>query len=139
MELNQKALASIRKYYQDAALEEAVLEQVGHPVTIEGDGRIPVEVLEGVRLGEAGGVPATAEVLLLAALDLVLEGELEEVERMQSGLVGVGGPLEQDGHQAGELESLQIPANRIGLHHTNELENIYPRELPGAIRCPKTS
>jgi hypothetical protein len=55
--------------------EQVGIEEAPDPVAIEGDGGIPVEVFEGVRLLEAGAVEAGGKVLVLAAIDLVLEGE----------------------------------------------------------------
>jgi hypothetical protein len=61
-------------------LEEAEVEEVADAIPVEGDGGIPIEVLEGVGLLEAGPVETGGEVLSLAAVDLVLEREFEEVQ-----------------------------------------------------------
>jgi len=77
------------------ALEEAEREQVLDPIAVEGDGCVPVEALEGVLLLEAGLAQSQAEILLIAALDLVVQDELEEVELRELRLPGVGDALRQ--------------------------------------------
>jgi hypothetical protein len=59
------------------ALKEAEAEQIPDAVAVEGNGGVPVEVLEGVGLVEAGPLEAVGEVLSVAALDLVTEREFE--------------------------------------------------------------
>lgn len=61
------------------AIEEAEVEEVTDPVPVEGDRGIPVEVLEGVVLLEPGPVETGGEVLVLPAVDFVLESKFEEV------------------------------------------------------------
>ena len=88
------------------ALDEAEGEQVAHPVPVEGHRRIPVEALEGLLLLEAGAGEAAGQVLLVAAGDLVVEGELEEVELRELRLPRVGDALRERREQAPELEAL---------------------------------
>jgi hypothetical protein len=54
------------------ALQEAEAGEIVDPVAVDGDGGIPVEVLEGVGLVEAGAVELGGEVLALAPVDLFL-------------------------------------------------------------------
>jgi hypothetical protein len=89
------------------ALEEAEAEEIADPVPVEGDGGIPVEVLKGVGLLEAGTVETSGEVLVLPAVNLVLEGELQEAEGAEGGLLGIGGPIRKGGEHSGELEALE--------------------------------
>lgn len=89
------------------AIEEAETEEVADPVAVEGDGGVPIEVLEGVGFLEAGPVEAGGKVLVLAAVDLVLESELKEVEGAEGGLLGIGSPVRQRGHHAAELQALE--------------------------------
>ena len=89
------------------AIEEAETEEVTDPVAVEGDGGVPIEVLEGVGLLEAGSVEAGGEVLGLSAIDLVLEGEFEEVQGAERGFGGIGGPVRQRGDYARELQALE--------------------------------
>jgi hypothetical protein len=49
-----------------APLQEGQVEEVPDPVAVEGDRHVPVEVLEGVLLVEAGAVEPVAEILLLS-------------------------------------------------------------------------
>jgi hypothetical protein len=72
------------------AIEEAKAEEITRAITVEGDGCVPIEVLEGVEFIEAGAVEAVGEILVITACDLVGESEFEEVERSESGLLGVG-------------------------------------------------
>jgi hypothetical protein len=62
------------------ALDEAEREEVADALAVEADGRIPVEGLEGLLGLEAGAREAQREVALIAARNLVVERELEEVE-----------------------------------------------------------
>jgi hypothetical protein len=89
------------------ALEETEAEEIADPVPVEGDGGVPVEVLKGVGLLEAGPVEAGGEALVLSAVDLVLEGELQEVEGTEGGLLGIGGPIRKGGEHSGELQTLE--------------------------------
>ena len=90
-----------------ALLEKRKAEEITHAVAVEGDRRVPVEVLEGVRLREAGAVEAVREVLVLPPVDLVLKRELKEVEGSEPGLGRLGGPVGQDGDEPRELEPLE--------------------------------
>ena len=49
---------------------------------------------------------AVGEVFVLAAIDLVLERKFKEVEVVEEGFLGMGGPIWQGGGRAGELEAL---------------------------------
>ena len=88
------------------ALEEAEREEILHALAVEGDRRVPVEALEGLLLLEAGAGEAEREVLLVPAVDLVLEHELQEVELSELRLAGVGHSVGQRRQQARELEAL---------------------------------
>jgi hypothetical protein len=92
--------------------EEAEAEEISDAVAVEGDGGVPVEVLEGMGLLEAGAVEAGGEVFVLPAVDLVLEGKLEEVEGSEGGLLSIGDPVRESGRHAGELEALENGAKR---------------------------
>ncbi len=98
-----------------ALLEEGEVQQIAHAVAVEAHGRVPIEVLEGLRLVESGAVETVAEVLALASVDLILEGEFEEVERGEASLVRIGTSVRQQRGDAGELEPLQHGFER-GFH-----------------------
>jgi hypothetical protein len=87
--------------------EESEAEEISDAVAVEGDGSVPVKVLEGMGLLEAGAVEAGGEVLVFPAIDLVLKGELEEVEGGEGGLLGIGDAVRKGGCHAGELEALE--------------------------------
>jgi len=95
------------------ALEEAEGEEVLDPVAVEGDGGVPVEALEGLLLLEAGPGQAQGEVLVVAAVDLVLEDELEEVELRELRLPGVGDAVGERRQQARELQALEHGLERL--------------------------
>jgi hypothetical protein len=61
------------------ALDEAEVEQVTDPVAVEGDRRVPVEVLQRAHFFEAGLLQAQRQVRLLAPVDLILERQFQEV------------------------------------------------------------
>jgi hypothetical protein len=77
------------------ALQEPEAEEIPDPVTVEGHRGVPVEVFERVSFLEPGPVEAGGEAFVLAAIDLVLEGEFEEVEDGEGSLGGIGGPVRQ--------------------------------------------
>jgi hypothetical protein len=89
------------------AIEEAEAEEVTDPVPVEGDGCVPIEVLERVVFLEPGPVEAGGEVLVIPAVDLVLEGEFEEVEGTEGGFLGVGGPIRKGRGHSEELQALE--------------------------------
>ena len=75
--------------------DEREREEIPDPVAVEGDGRVPVEVLEGV-LGVAASLAETqCERGLLPPVDLVLQDELEKFLLTQVRLPGIGDPLGQ--------------------------------------------
>jgi hypothetical protein len=75
------------------AFEEAEAEEVLDAVAIEGHGCIPVEVFEGLLLLEASAGNPNAQVLLVPAIDLVLQRELKEVELREFRLPRVRDPV----------------------------------------------
>ena len=77
------------------ALDEAEAEEILHPIAIEGDGRIPVEGLQGLLLLEAGPAQPLGQVLLVSPIDLVLQHQLEEVELTELRLLRIGDPVGQ--------------------------------------------
>jgi len=86
------------------SVEEAEPEEITDTVTVEGDGRVEVEVLEGVKFVEAGTIEAVREVLVVTPPYLVGECEFEEVERSQVRLLCMGGAIRQRSREATELE-----------------------------------
>lgn len=60
-------------------LEKTKREEVANAVAIEAHRRIPVEVLEGLLLGEAGACETPLQIDLVASVDFVLQDELEEI------------------------------------------------------------
>ena len=99
------------------ALDEAERQEVAHAVTVEGDRRIPVEAFKGLLLLEAGTSEATGEVLLVPARDLVVQGELEEVEVSELRLPRIGHALGERREQAPELEPLHGGLERLADLH----------------------
>jgi hypothetical protein len=107
---SEEGFADTDRSHEDhilALLEEGEREEFPDTITIEGERRIPVEVLEGLLFFEAGAPETARQIFALAPIDLVLQGDLEEVERRQAGLLGVARSVRQDGKQAGELETLE--------------------------------
>jgi len=99
------------------ALEEAEGEEVLHAVAIEGDRGVPVEALEGLLLFEAGAAQTQRQVLVVAAIDLVLKHELEEVEFRELRLPGVGDAIRERRQDARELQALEEGLERwVDLH-----------------------
>ena len=100
-----------------AALEEAQAEELLDAIAIEGDRGLPVEVFEGLLLLEAGAGEAEGEVFVIAAIDLVLEHELEEVELREFCLLCVRDPIGERGEQSREFQALHhAPQRRVDLH-----------------------
>jgi len=60
-------------------LEKTKREEVANAMAIEAHRRIPVEILEGLLLGEAGTCETSLQIDLVASVDFVLQDELEEV------------------------------------------------------------
>ena len=90
-----------------AAFDEAEAEELLDTVSIEGNGGIPVEVLEGLVLLEAGSGQAHLQVLLIPAVDLVLEYEFEEVELRELRLLRVGQAVRERREQSRELQAFE--------------------------------
>jgi hypothetical protein len=90
------------------ALEEAQAEQILHAIAIERDGGIPVEALQRLLLLEAGSIESEREILVIAAIDFVLERELEELELRKLRLPGVGDAVRQRRQQSRELQAFQM-------------------------------
>jgi hypothetical protein len=72
------------------AFDEAEGEEIADAVAVEGDRSVPVEALEGVLLVEAGLGEADAEILVIAAIDFVLEQKLEQIELAELLFAGIG-------------------------------------------------
>ena len=103
-----------------AALDEAEAEELPHPLAVEADRRVPVEAFEGLLLLEAGAGEAEREILLVAARDLVVQGELQEVELSELRLPRIGDPLGERREQAPELEPLHRGPERLAdLHRSS--------------------
>jgi len=103
------------------AFDEAEREELLDPVAVEGDRSIPVEALEGLLLLEAGPHEAKGKVLVIPAIDLVLEHELQEVELRKLRLPGVGDAVRKRREQARELQALEDGLERwvdLGGHGT---------------------
>ena len=99
------------------ALDEAEVEEIADAVAIEGDGGIPVELLERAGFLEARFLQPLRQVLLLAAVDLILQGQFEEVLEGQFGLAGIGCSIGERGQKARELQALEYGfQRRLGLH-----------------------
>ena len=90
-----------------AAFDEAEAEELLDAVSVEGHGSIPVEAFEGLVLLEAGSGEANLEVLVIPAVDLVLEHEFEEVELRELRLLRVGQAVGQRREQSRELQAFE--------------------------------
>ena len=90
-----------------AAFDEAEAKEFLDAVSVEGDGGIPVEAFEGLVLLEAGSGEADLEVLVIPAVDLVLEDELEEVELRELRFLRVGEAVGEGREQSRELQALE--------------------------------
>jgi hypothetical protein len=86
------------------SVEEAEPEEITDTVAVEGDGRVEVEVLEGMKFVEARAVEPVREVLVVTPSDLVGECEFEEVERSQVGFLCMGSAIRQRSREATELK-----------------------------------
>lgn len=89
------------------ARDEAQAEEVADACVIERDRGLPVEAFEGLFLFEARPAEAQGEVVLIAARDLVLEGQLQEVEFSELRLAGVGDAVGKRRQEARELQAFQ--------------------------------
>jgi hypothetical protein len=87
--------------------EEGESEEVADPVPVEGDGSVPIEVLEGGGFVEPGALESVGEVFVVTALDFVVEDEFEEVEGREGGFLAIGDTVRKGRHEAGELEALE--------------------------------
>jgi hypothetical protein len=83
-------------------MKEPEAEEVSDAVPIEVDGCVPIELFEGLRLGEARPGEPLSEIALLAAVDLVLEHELEKIIFGQLRLSRIGDTVRQGGEHARE-------------------------------------
>ena len=63
------------------AAEPVQGEELADAGAVVAHGRVPHELLVGHELLEAGGLEAADQALAVAAIDLVLEQELQELER----------------------------------------------------------
>jgi len=94
-----------------ALFDEQAGGEVPDPRGVEARQRREVEVLEGLGLLERGPADSQRQALGLAAFDLVLEQDLEELEVAHLGLTGL--------FQA-DLQGIQKPAELEGLELANE-------------------
>lgn len=100
-----------------AAFDEAEAEELLDAVSVEGNGGIPVEVLEGLFLLEASSGETDLQVLLIPAVDLVLENQLEEVELRELRLLRVGQAVGERREQTRELQAFEDGLEGLaGLH-----------------------
>lgn len=88
-------------------LDEAETEEIPDPIAIERNGCIPVEVLQGAHLFEAGFLESQRQVLLLAPVDLILEGQFQEVPEGQLRFLRVGHSIGERGQHPREFQSLE--------------------------------
>lgn len=88
-------------------LQEAEVEEIADPIPIEGDGSIPVEVFEGTDLPEARPLEPGSEIALLAAVDLILEDQLQEVLGSQVDFLRIGHAIGECVQDPRELQTLE--------------------------------
>jgi len=100
-----------------AALDEAQGEELAHPISVESDRRIPVEALERLFFLEAGTRQAQREIRLVPARDLVVQGQLQEVELSELRLPRVGDPLRQRRDETPELQAFHGSHERLADLH----------------------
>lgn len=94
----EERLADAHGSHEDdvlGTLDEAEPEQVADAVSIEGHLGVPVEALEGLLVLEAGALEPSRELLVVAAIDLVLQHQLEQLQLTQFLLAGIGDPVGQ--------------------------------------------
>jgi hypothetical protein len=77
------------------ALDEAEPEEVADPIAVEGDGRVPIETLERLLVIEGRPSQTQRQVELVAAVNLVLEAELQKLLRREARLLGVRRSIRQ--------------------------------------------
>ncbi len=92
------------EHYVFVAFEEAEGEELLDAVAVEGDRGVPVEALEGLLLLEAGATEPHLQVLLISAINLVLEGEFEEIEFREFRLAGIGDAVRERRQDAREAK-----------------------------------
>lgn len=98
-------------------LDEAQAEEVAHPVTIESDRSVPIEVFEGAHFLEARSVESMGEIGLLAPVDFILERQFEEVLQVELRLLCIGHPIGERRQDPGELEAFENGLEgRLDLH-----------------------
>lgn len=71
-----------------AALQKREAEKIADPIPVEADRCIPVEILEDLLFGEAGAIEPVAQIHALASIDLILQREFQESQRVQRGRLG---------------------------------------------------
>ena len=99
------------------AFEEAQREELLDPVAIEGDRGVPVKALEGLFFFEASSLQPQRQVLVIAAIDFVLQGEFEELEFTELRLPRVRHPVRERGENSGELQAFHHGLERwVDLH-----------------------
>src|SRR5215467_13981773 len=106
----EPALADADRATEDHVLlrgEPVEAEELAHTGAIVVHGGLPDEVLVGDDLVEAGALHAVGQALAVAAVDLVLEQQLQELERTELGLARMRGPVGERGHEAAETQALE--------------------------------
>ena len=88
-------------------LDKTEREEVANAMAIEAHRGIPVEILEGLLLGEGGAFETPLQIDLVASVDFVLQDKFQEVFTRQFCLLSVGDPLRQRRKDSRELEPLQ--------------------------------
>src|SRR3990172_721196 len=89
------------------SLDKAEPKQFPNSVTVEADRSIPIEGLQGLLLGEVGLLEPPSQIMLVAAVDLVLKDQLEEVLLGQLRLTGIGNTLRQTEEDPGKPQPLE--------------------------------
>ena len=108
--LGEPALADADRAAEDDVLlggEPVEGEELADARAVVAHGRVPHELLVADELLEAGGREAAGEAVAVAAIDLVLEQELEELEGRELGLARVGGAIGERGQQAAQAQALE--------------------------------
>lgn len=85
--------------------DEAQGEEIADAVPVEGDGSVPVEALEGLFFLKSSAAQTHSQVLLVSAIDLVLQDELEEIDFREFHLSGVGYAIGQGRQKAREFQA----------------------------------
>lgn len=89
------------------SFQEPETEEVSDPIAVEGDGGIPVEVFQRAEFLHARFLEPPGEVGLFAAVDFILQCQLQEVLRAELGFLGIGRAIRERGQHARELQSFQ--------------------------------